>query len=84
MDSIGDLGQINMIDIIRRMAREAFGEDIPPELIAQLLPEMEAKMGSGLDPFGDDDDDDDLPPFFLPLPGRGKSSSKKRKPWFQL
>ena len=86
MDSIGDLGQINMIDIIRRMAREAFGEDIPPELIAQLLPELEAKMGSGLDLFDDDDDDDDddLPPFFLPLPGRRKASSKKRKPWFQL
>jgi hypothetical protein len=68
------------------MAREAFGEDIPPELIAQLLPELEAKMGSGLDLFDDDDDDDDddLPPFFLPLPGRGKASSKKRKPWFQL
>ncbi len=85
LDPRGNLGQIDMIDLIGRMAREAFGEEVPPELIAQMLPELEAKMNQEFDPFDDDfDDDEDLPPFFLPLPGAGKSSSKKRKPWYQL
>ncbi|WP_017301930.1 tetratricopeptide repeat protein [Nodosilinea nodulosa] len=90
MGAIGDLGQINMIDIIQRMAQEAFGTAVPPELIAQMLPELEAKMGSRFDPFDDDfeddedDEDDDVPPFFLPPSGRGKSSGKKRKPWYKL
>lgn len=87
MDSRGNLGQIDVIDMIQRMAREAFGSDVPPELLAQMLPELAAQMGRGFDPF-DDDDDDDLPPFFLPPPpgppGRGKSSGQKRKPWYQL
>ncbi|NJL44750.1 MAG: tetratricopeptide repeat protein [Leptolyngbyaceae cyanobacterium SM2_3_12] len=86
MGSIGDLGQIDMLDIIERMAREAFGSDVPPELIAQMLPELAAKMG-GFDPFDDDFEDegeDDIPPFFLPPPRRGKSSAKKRKPWYEL
>ena len=85
-DPQGNLGQIDMVDLIRRMARDAFGEDVPPELIAQMLPELEAKMSREFDPFDDDfdDDDDDLPPFFLPLPGAGKSSAKKRKPWYKL
>jgi hypothetical protein len=90
LDPHGNLGQIDMIDLIGRMAREAFGQDVPPELIAQMLPELIGQMGSGFNPFDDDDDDfdededDDVPPFFLPLPGRGKSSAKKRKPWYQL
>lgn len=87
LDPRGNLGQIDMIDLIGRMAREAFGEEVPPELIAQMLPELEAKMNQEFDPFDDDfddDEDDTLPPFFLPLPGPGKSSSKKRKPWYQL
>jgi len=84
LDPRGNLGQIDLIDLIGRMAREAFGEDVPPEVIAQMLPELEAKMNREFDPFDDDfdDDDDDLPPFFLP--GPGKSSSKKRKPWYEL
>lgn len=87
LDPRGNLGQIDMIDLMQQMAREAFGADVPPELIAQMLPELIAQMGSGLGPFDDDfedDESDDLPPFFLPLPGGGKSSSKKRKPWYKL
>jgi len=89
MGSVGNLGPINMIDIIQRMAQESLGEAMPPELIAQMLPELMAQMGGGFDAFDDDfenDEDDDAPPFFFPLPppGRGKSSAKKRKPWYKL
>ena len=51
--------------------------DVPPEVIAQMLPELEAQMGY------DDDDDDELDSLFPPLPpGRGRKSSKKRKKSF--
>lgn len=78
---VGDPSQLDMIDVLQRMAREAFGTDVPPEIIAQMLPELEAQMGY------DDDDEDDFDPFFPPLPppGRGKKSSKKsRKSFFDL
>lgn len=76
MDFLGSGGPVDMLDVVRRMAREAFGEDVPPEILAQILPELAAQM-AGLD--GDDDDDDD-DPFFLPLPPRrGKRSAKKRR-----
>ncbi|MGB3309731.1 MAG: tetratricopeptide repeat protein [Nodosilinea sp.] len=88
MGSVGNLGPINMIDIIQRMAQESLGETVPPELIAQMLPELIAQTGGGANPFDDDFDDeeeDDFPPFFLPPPpGRGKPSTKKRKPWYEL
>ncbi|TVQ05803.1 MAG: hypothetical protein EA368_18575 [Leptolyngbya sp. DLM2.Bin27] len=87
LDPRGNLGQIDMIDLMQQMAREAFGTEVPPELIAQMLPELMAQMGGEFGPLDDDfedEDEDDLPPFFLPLPGPGKSSSKKRKPWYQL
>lgn len=74
---LDDPSQLDMIDVMQRMAREAFGMDVPPEVIAQMLPELEAQVGY------DDDDDDELDPFFSPLPpGRGKKSSKKRKKSF--
>jgi tetratricopeptide (TPR) repeat protein len=89
LDPRGNLGQIDMIALMQQMAREAFGADVPPELIAQMLPELMAQMGGEFSPFDDDFEDDDfeddnLPPFFLPLPNPGKSSSKKRKPWYKL
>jgi hypothetical protein len=78
--NLGDPSQLDMVEVLQRMAREAFGMDVPPEVIAQMLPELEAQMG-----YDDDDyDDDDFDPLFPPLPppGRGKKSSKKRKKSF--
>lgn len=85
IDALNDPSQLDMVDILKRMAREAFGVDVPPEIIAQMIPELEAQMAGGF--FDDDEDfDEDFDPFFLPPPprGRGKKSSKKRKPWYQL
>jgi tetratricopeptide (TPR) repeat protein len=76
--NLGDPSQLDMVDVLQRMAREAFGMDVPPEVIAQMLPELEAQMG-----YDDDDYDDEFDPFFPPPPpGRGKKSSKKRKKSF--
>jgi len=77
--NLGDPSQLDMIDVLQRMAREAFGMDVPPEVIAQMLPELEAQMG-----YDDDYDEDEFDPFFPPLPPprRSKKSSKKSKKSF--
>ncbi|MEM1240743.1 MAG: tetratricopeptide repeat protein [Cyanobacteria bacterium P01_H01_bin.26] len=77
---------IDMLKIIQKMAKEAFGEDIPPELLAQMLPELMAEMGMEMPPgmagempifiggFDDDAGDD----FFGPPPGFKTSKKRKR------
>ncbi|MGB7249206.1 MAG: hypothetical protein WBC73_09725 [Phormidesmis sp.] len=81
LSRMGDPGGIDMMDMLKRLAREAFGAEVPPEILAQMIPELAAEMAGG---FVDDEDDFDDPfdPFFLPPPPprRGqKKSSKKRK-----
>ncbi|WP_228021458.1 hypothetical protein [Vasconcelosia minhoensis] len=80
MGKLNDPSQIDVIDMLTRMAREAFGVDMPPEVIAQMIPELEAQMDSDFL----DDDEDEFEPIFLPLPPRRGKSSKKRKSWYQL
>jgi len=80
--ALDDPSQLDLLDIFQRMAREAFGMDVPPELIAQMLPELEAQMGIE----DEDDFEDDVDPLFFPPPppGKGGKSSKKRKSFFDL
>ena len=82
----GDPSQIDMLDMLQRMAREAFGMDVPPEMIEQMLPELMGQMGgAGFDDGYDDEEDEDEDDgfFFLPPPPqRGKK--KKRKSFFDL
>jgi len=80
----GDPSQIDMLDMLQRMAREAFGMDVPPEMIEQMLPELMGQMGgAGFDDGYDDEEDEDDGFFFLPPPPqRGKK--KKRKSFFDL
>jgi tetratricopeptide (TPR) repeat protein len=82
LGGIGNLDQNDMLDILQRMAREALGREMPPELIAELLPELEAAMGDGYD--DEEEEDEDFFPFFLSPPKPSKKSSKKRKPWYEL
>jgi len=80
LQTLQNPSQGDMVDILQQMAREAFGMDVPPEVLAQMLPELAAQMGvEGLD----DDDDYGPDPFFFfpPPPQRGK---KKRKSFFDL
>ncbi|MEO0458265.1 MAG: tetratricopeptide repeat protein [Cyanobacteria bacterium P01_A01_bin.114] len=83
LDRLNDPSQLDMVDMLKRLAREALGVDVPDEVIAQMLPELEAQMAGGFFEEDDEDFDDEFDPFFLPPP-RGKKSSKKRKPWYQL
>jgi tetratricopeptide (TPR) repeat protein len=54
-----ETGDIDMMAIVRKMAKKMFGNDVPPAILKMMLPElmrrMEAEM-SGMG-FGDDDDD---------------------------
>ncbi|MEB3213620.1 MAG: tetratricopeptide repeat protein [Leptolyngbyaceae bacterium] len=78
---LNDPSQMDMLDVLQNLARQTMGVDIPPEILAGMLPELEAQMNGDFD---DDDFDDD--PFFIPVSRkeRRQSSSKKRKPWFEL
>jgi hypothetical protein len=70
---IGNLDDLDMGDILG-MAQQIFGREVPPEILAQLIPELLAEMEDS-DEFEEDED-----PFFLPLPfsGRRKKSAKKK------
>ncbi len=73
---MGDPSQIDMIDMLKRLAREAFGGEVPPEVLAQMLPELMAQMDGGFE----EEEDDTFDPFFLPPPPprRSRKSSKRR------
>lgn len=74
MDTLGNSGQLDIADMLKRLAREAFGADVPPEVLAQMLPEFAAQMAEGLFM---DDEEDDLDDIFLPLPPPRRRSSRK-------
>lgn len=83
MNRLDELGELDMLDILQRLAREALGRDVPPEIIGQMIPELASQMAQG---FAEEDWGDEFEPFPLPPPRqrRGKKSSKKRKPWYEL
>lgn len=80
---LNDPSQRDIMDILQRIAREATGMDIPPEILLGMLPELEAEMNGGLNNEDEFDDDED---FFIPVTRqeRRRTSSKKRKPWFEV
>ncbi|TVP65678.1 MAG: hypothetical protein EA342_14015 [Leptolyngbya sp. LCM1.Bin17] len=85
-----DPSQIDMMNILKRMARETLGVDVPPEVLNQMILEFMGQAGNpfmddmpfSLDDMIDEEEEDDF--FFLPPPGKGRKSSKKRKPWYEL
>lgn len=87
-----DPSQIDLSSMLRKMADEMFGEEVPQEVLDRLIPLLQAQMAAEVggafgSPFGDDDDDGDdddfFGGFFIP-PGLGQKSGKKKKPWFKL
>ena len=95
IDRMNNPSPIDMLNILQRMAREAFGGDVPPDVMARLISEMMgAEMGPGMgggmfgrmpDMFMDDevDDDDDFDAafeaMFNPLPSRRSGRKKSSK-----
>ena len=74
----------DMLDMIKELAQAAFGSEVPPEILAQLVPQLMAEMAGELEE--DDDFEEDFDNFFMPQPPpkRGKKKSKKRKSFFQF
>ncbi|MGC1310500.1 MAG: tetratricopeptide repeat protein [Phormidesmis sp.] len=79
MDFLGDPSQIDIADMIQRMAREAFGEKVPPEILARMMPEIEAELSDDGGFFADDPFDDSIDPFSFPPPRRSGKKSSRRK-----
>jgi len=84
INRLGSPSERDMLDMIKEMAQAAFGSEVPPEILAQLVPQMMAEMAGELE--DDDDFEEDSDNFFMPLPPpkRGKKKSKERKSFFQL
>jgi tetratricopeptide (TPR) repeat protein len=82
LNSFSDPSQLDMRDILRRMAKEMFGQEVPPEILEQILPQIEAHMAAEF--LDEEDEDEDFDFFSMPPWGRSRKSSKKRKPWYQI
>ena len=86
-------GGLDMESLLRRLAQQFLGEDVPPEVLERMLPEFERMMaGEGPDFDLDEDFDEDeffeFDPFNFGMPfGRRPSKSKKsskRRRGFQI
>lgn len=70
-------GQIDMFAMIKRLAREAFGGEVPPEVLAQMMPDFTAAMAGEFE-----EEEDDFETIFgsstRNTPKRKKSSRKRR------
>ena len=73
--------QIDMLDLVKRMARQALGGQIPDDILERMLPELMAEMMGDLP--GDDAYEPSFEEIFRPTPlprgGRGKKSTRKRR-----
>jgi tetratricopeptide (TPR) repeat protein len=81
-----DMDEMDLIDILQRMAKQFFGKDIPPEMIEAMLPELQARMEEEFGGFGAPDDEFDEfeegGPFgfaFGPPPDRGKKTRRGKR-----
>ncbi len=70
LNRFGDRNPIDLIDFVKRMADEAFGGSVPPEVLARM-------MSSGLFEDEEDDFDEIFNPFSFPLPPPGRRADKK-------
>lgn len=70
----------NMDEIARRMLEKFLGDDVPPEMLDRLLPELLGGLEDDMPDFffDDDDDDDDFFSFGSPFPQKKKAKKKKR------
>jgi tetratricopeptide (TPR) repeat protein len=73
MDFAGT-GEIDMMAIMRKMAKKMFGNDVPPAMLEMMLPELMRRMEAEMSGMGFDDDEDD---FFEINPFRPPPTKKK-------
>jgi tetratricopeptide (TPR) repeat protein len=76
-----ETGELDMMAIVRKMAKKMFGNDVPPAMLEMMLPELMRRMEAEMSGMGFEDDDDDdffeIDPFGSASPF-GKPSAKKK------
>lgn len=72
---------LDLMNIAKQMARKILGDDVPPEVLAKMLPEFMRMFQDGLPDFDDEDDDDyfDPRPLFGGVPTQPPHKAKAQK-----
>jgi tetratricopeptide (TPR) repeat protein len=55
-----ETGELDMMAIVRKMAKKMFGNDVPPAMLEMMLPELMRRMEAEMSGMGFEDDDDDF------------------------
>jgi hypothetical protein len=78
----------DLMGVIHEIAREATGADVPPEILAKMIPTLFSSMDDAFLQVDDDDEEAEGKggAAFMPPPPSGKQqkASRKRKPWYKL
>jgi hypothetical protein len=78
MDFAGT-GEIDMMAIVRKMAKKMFGNDVPPAMLEMMLPELMRRMEAEMSGMGFDDDEDEDDFFEINPFGPPPTKKKGRK-----
>jgi hypothetical protein len=77
---LGDNGQLDLKEILENLARQILGEDLSPEVLEKMLPELEQLL---MDEVPESSEPElEIPEFRFPFdrPSRSKKSSKRKRP----
>ncbi len=74
----GGTGQLDMADILQKLARQILGEDVPPEVLEKMLPELERLLASDSPEW--EQEEDEGPDFRFPFSRRSRSKKPSKRP----
>jgi tetratricopeptide (TPR) repeat protein len=77
-----ETGEIDMMAIVRKMARKMFGNDVPPAMLEMMLPELMRRMEAEMSGMGFEDDEDDFFEFNPFGPPPTKKKGRKNRGFF--
>lgn len=87
--NFAESGELDLTDMMRKMAQQMFGSKVPPDVLEMMLPELVDQMMDDLPDFGFNDEEYFFEPdpldAGLPFgPSRSKRKRKKTKRGFQF
>ncbi len=77
---LGDHGRLDLTEVLENLAQQILGEDLSPEVLEKMLPELEQLLSDEL-PEGSEPEYE-TPDFRFPFdrPSRSQKSSKRKRP----